>query len=52
MTRANLSLVAVVLLIVLLSQCTNAPTLLSIQITPNAPMVWLHFRRLVVQLPS
>ena len=39
MARAGLSLVAVVLLTVLLSQCTNAPTLISIQVIPNAPMV-------------
>ncbi len=39
MTRPSLSLVTVVLLTVLLSQCTNAPTLISIQVIPNAPTV-------------
>lgn len=39
MTRPSLSLVTVVLLTALLSQCTNAPTLISIQVIPNAPTV-------------
>jgi hypothetical protein len=39
MTRAGLSLLSVLFLAPLLSQCTNAPTLTSIQVIPNAPMV-------------
>jgi hypothetical protein len=39
MTRPSLSLVTVVLLTVLLSQCTNAPTLTSIQVIPDTPTV-------------
>jgi hypothetical protein len=39
MTRDGFLLVAVALLATSLTQCTNAPTLISIQITPNAPMV-------------
>ena len=39
MTRPSLSLVTVVLLTVLLSRCTSAPTLTSIQVIPDAPTV-------------
>jgi hypothetical protein len=39
MIRPSLSLVSMVLLTVLLSQCTNAPTLTSIQVIPDAPTV-------------